>query len=201
MKASNGLSPKGNYLPNHLGVDEFKSTSRIANALSAVLVDTHNRKLIDIIVDRKQATLIDYFASFTWSARSNAKTVSIELYTPFLEVIRTCFPNVKIVIGRFHIVKLLNETINFHRIKVMNAIKTSRPSDYKKLKKHWKLLLKNAEDLNFTDTHYVRQFGELISEQHIVDYLLSISPELLVTYTLMNELKYAISTNDINVLK
>ncbi|MFE2777926.1 transposase [Aerococcus urinaeequi] len=81
----------------------------------------------------------------------------------------------------------------------MNAIKTSRPSDYKKLKKHWKLLLKNAEDLNFTDTHYVRQFGELISEQRIVDYLLSISPELLVTYTLMNELKYAISTHDINV--
>ncbi|WP_115609899.1 transposase [Aerococcus viridans] len=53
-------------------------------------------------------------------------------------------------------VKLLNETINSIRIKVMNAIKTSRPSDYKKLKKQWKLLLKNAEDLNFTDTHYVR---------------------------------------------
>lgn len=91
MKASNGLSPKGNYLLNHLGVDEFKSTSRVANALSAVLVDIHNRKLIDIIVDRKQATLIDYFASFTWAARSNVKTVSIDLYTPFLEVSRTCF--------------------------------------------------------------------------------------------------------------
>lgn len=54
MKASKGLSPKGNYLPNHLGVDEFKSTSRVADAMSAVLVDTHNRRLIDIIVDRKR---------------------------------------------------------------------------------------------------------------------------------------------------
>ena len=199
MKASKGLSPKGNYLPNHLGVDEFKSTSRVANAMSAVLVDTHNRRLIDIIVDRKQASLIDYFSSFTWAARSSVKTVSIDLYTPYLEVIRTCFPNAKIVIDRFHIVKLLNETINSNRIKVMNTIKTSRPSDYKKLKKQWKLLLKNAEDLNFTDTHYIRQFGEAISEQRIVDYLLSISHELLVTYTLMNELKYAISTHDINI--
>ena len=81
----------------------------------------------------------------------------------------------------------------------MNAIKTSRPSDYKKLKKQRKLLLKNAEDLNLTDTHYVRQFGEAISGQRIVDDLLSISHELLVTYTLMNELKYAISTHDINI--
>ena len=81
----------------------------------------------------------------------------------------------------------------------MNVIKTSRSSDYKKLKKQWKLLLKNAEDLNLTDTHYVRQFGEAISGQRIVDDLLSISHELLVTCTLMNELKYAISTHDINI--
>src|SRR5699024_6254512 len=93
QKAAKGLSPKGNYLPNHLGIDEFKSTSRVANAMSAVLVDTHNRRLIDIIADRKQASLIDYFASFTWAARNVVKTVSIDLFTPYLEVIRTSFPN------------------------------------------------------------------------------------------------------------
>lgn len=199
LKASKGLSPKGSYLPSNLGIDEFKSTNRVANAMSAVLVDTHNRRLIDIIVDRKQASLIDYFASFTWAARSSVKTVSIDLYTPYLEVIRTSFPNAKIVIDRFHIVKLLNETINSVRIKAMNIVKNSRPSDYRKLKKQWKLLLKNAEDLNFTDTYYVRQFGEEISEQRIVDFLLNISPDLLVTYTLMNELKYAISTHNIEL--
>ncbi|MGK9327126.1 transposase, partial [Aerococcus urinaeequi] len=48
--------------------------------------------------------------------------------------------NQDIIEDRFHIVKLLNETINSIRIKVMNAIKTSRPSDYNKLKKQWKLL-------------------------------------------------------------
>ncbi|MBR2129292.1 transposase, partial [Aerococcus sp.] len=84
MKASKGLSPNGNYLPNHLGVDEFKSTSRVANAMSAVLVDTHNRRIIDIVVDRKQSSLIDYFSSFTWTARNSVKTVSIDLYTPDL---------------------------------------------------------------------------------------------------------------------
>ncbi|MGK0718734.1 transposase, partial [Aerococcus urinaeequi] len=130
LKAGEGLSPKGNYLPSNLGIDEFKSTNRVANAMSAVLVDTHNRRLIDIIVDRKQASLIDYFASFTWAARSSVKTVSIDLYTPYLEVIRTSFPNAKIVIDRFHIVKLLNETINSVRIKAMNIVKNSRPSDY-----------------------------------------------------------------------
>ena len=60
-------------------------------------------------------------------------------------------------------------------------------------------MLKNAEDLNFTDTYYVRQLGEEILEQRIVDFLLNISPDLLVTYTLMNGLKYAFSTHNIEL--
>ncbi|WP_148129211.1 transposase, partial [Aerococcus sp. HMSC10H05] len=102
---------------------EFKSVDDVEGTVSAVLVDTHNRRLIDIIVDWKQASLIDYFASFTLAARSSVKTVSIDLYTSYLEVIRTSFPNAKIVIDRFHIVKLLNETINSVRIKAMNIVK------------------------------------------------------------------------------
>ncbi|MFW3332805.1 transposase [Aerococcus viridans] len=43
-----------------------------------------------------------------------------------------CFSNVKTVIDRFHIVKLLNETINSIRIKAINIVKIIRPSDFRK---------------------------------------------------------------------
>ncbi|MCE5034998.1 transposase [Staphylococcus cohnii] len=38
------------------------------------------------------------------------------------------------VIDRFHIVQLLNNTINSMWIAVINEIKKSRPTDYRKLK-------------------------------------------------------------------
>ncbi|MGO4936296.1 transposase [Fundicoccus sp. Sow4_H7] len=40
------------------------------------------------------------------------------------------FPKAKIIIDRFHLVKLLNDSINRERIQLMNEIRYSRPRDY-----------------------------------------------------------------------
>ncbi|MDK7135838.1 transposase, partial [Corynebacterium sp. UMB4614] len=100
----------------------------------------------------------------------------MDLYSPYIGVVKACFPNAKIVIDRFHIVQLLNNTINSMRIEVMNEIKNSRPTDYRKLKNQWKLILKNADHLDFSNYYYHRLYHEKTTEQRMVDYLLSLSP-------------------------
>lgn len=79
------------------------------------------------------------------NARDSVETISIDMYTPYLEVIRTRFPHAKIVIDRFHIVQLLNNTINMVRVKEVNKLHQRQPRDYRKLKNQWKSLLKNSE--------------------------------------------------------
>ncbi|PMC79218.1 hypothetical protein CJ191_07950 [Aerococcus viridans] len=98
--------------------------------MSAILVDPHNKRLIDIIEDRKQQSLIRYFHRYSKEDRAAVKTISMDLYSPYVGVVKACFPNAKIVIDRFHIVQLLNNTINSIWIEVMNEIKNSRPTDY-----------------------------------------------------------------------
>lgn len=199
-KAADALGPKGNYLPEHLSIDEFKSVKDVSGAMSAILVDSHNKRLIDIIEDRKQQSLIAYFQRYSKKARAAVKTISMDLYSPYLGVVKACFPNAKIVIDRFHIVQLLNNTINSIRIEVMKEIQYSRPTDYRKLKNQWKLILKNADHLDFLNYSYHPLYHAQITEQRMVDYLLSISPKLQQAYQVMNNLKFAIETRDNNYL-
>lgn len=88
----------------------------------------------NIIEDRKQQSLIRYSHRYSKEARAAVKTISMNLYSPYISVVKAFFPNAKIVIDRFHIVQLLNNTINSMWIAVMNEIKKSRPTDYRKLK-------------------------------------------------------------------
>ena len=111
-------------------MDELKSVDDVEGAMSAILVDPHNKRLIDIIEDRKQQSLIRYFHRYSKEDRAAVKTISMDLYSPYVGVVKACFPNAKIVIDRFHIVQLLNNTINSIWIEVMNEIKNSRPTDY-----------------------------------------------------------------------
>lgn len=73
LKASGWLDPKGNYLPEHLSIDEFKSLDDVKGAMSAILLNPHNKRSIDIIEDRKQQSLIRYFHRNSKEVRGYSK--------------------------------------------------------------------------------------------------------------------------------
>lgn len=89
LEAASALNLKGNDLPEHLSLDEFKSVDDVEEAMSAILVGPHNKRLIDIIENRKQRSLIRYFHYYSKEARAAVKTISMDLYSPF----KACFPN------------------------------------------------------------------------------------------------------------
>lgn len=93
-----------NPLPEYIVFDEFESVVDVEGAMSAILIDHHNKHLIDIIEDRKQQSLIRYFHRYSEEARAAVKTISTALYSPYIGVVKPCFPNAKIVIDHFCIV-------------------------------------------------------------------------------------------------
>ncbi|PNZ30201.1 hypothetical protein CD114_00125 [Mammaliicoccus sciuri] len=54
----------------------------------------------NIIEDRKQQSLIRYFHRYSKEARAAVKTISMNLYSPYISVVKAFFPNAKIVIDR-----------------------------------------------------------------------------------------------------
>lgn len=194
-------SLNSNSLPEHLSFDEFKSVKEAEGAMSFIYSDARTHDLINIIEDRQQKNLIAYFQRYPYSARKKVKTVTIDMYSPYLAVIKDCFPNAKLIIDRFHIVQHLNRALNRYRIEVMNKNRYRRPRDYRKLKKQWKLLLKNSWMVNSERYTTHRLYEGMMTEKMMVNYLLSIDTEFSWIYELINDLKYSLSIGNFNHFK
>ena len=95
--------------------------------------------------------------------REGVKEVSVDMWGGFPKVIHQFLPNAKIVIDRFHVVKMVNEALNNLRKKLGLSIKIS-----------CYLLLKNGADLN------QEQREELM-------VLLSLSPTLNIAYEMKED--------------
>jgi len=191
-KYGDSLRKDYQYLPQHISMDEFKSVKNVSGAMSLIFIDAQTHEVIDIVENRQQRYLRDYFLRYSLKSRLQVKTVTMDMYSPYIQVVKDCFPNAKMIIDRFHIVQLLNRALNQVRIQEMKKIRYTRPTDYKKLKSQWKLVLKNESDLDNEKYFTHRLYDGLVSEYVMLEFLLDISPRLRKAYNIVSRLKWAL---------
>ena len=185
------------YLPEVLSFDEFKSVKSADGAMSFNMCDGKTGKIIDIVEDRKLNSLMRYFSYYTHKARSKVKLIVIDMYSPYISLIKTMFPNAEIIIDKFHLTQLISTSLNKTRINLMKKDK----KNYNKLKRYWKLILKPQEELNNSKWRKYTCFGNLMTQSSIVNYLINIDKELLNTYEIYQNILYSLKNNKYNDLK
>lgn len=89
-------------LPTVLSFDEFKGNSG-GEKYHAILTDPHKRKVLEILPTREQSHLFDYFRAK--KDKSNVKFVVMDMWQPFYNVAKHCFPNAKIIVDKYHYVR------------------------------------------------------------------------------------------------
>ena len=136
-------------LPEHLAFDEFRGVGR---QLHFICIDGETHQIINILSDRYKKSIIKYFMKFTLKARAGVKTVSMDLNSYYQDIVHQIFPNAKVVIDRFHIVQMLNRSLNQLRVQTMKKF-DKRSREYKLLKTPWKLYLKRHKELEHTTPH------------------------------------------------
>ena len=181
------------HLPEAICIDEFKSVKNIDGAISFVFTNYHTKNIIDIVEDRKLHSLTEYFSRFSLEARNNVKYVCMDMYTPYISLVDSIFPNAKIVIDKFHIVNLVNRAFNQTRISIMNSIQDE--SLKRKLKLFWKSLLKYYPDLCQVN-YYCPSFKRKLSSKDKIDYLLEKCPELEINFNVYQDIIQAIKHNN-----
>ena len=186
-----------NYLPEILSFDEFKSVKSADGAMSFHMCDGKTGKTIDIIEDRRLNNLMRYFSYYTHKARSKVKLIVIDMYSPYVSLIKAMFPNANIIIDKFHLVNLISTSLNKTRIKVMKKDK----KNYNKFKRYWRLLLKSQDELNNSKWKRYWCFDGLITQSDIVDYLINTDKELNETYEIYQSLLYALKHNKYNLFE
>ena len=97
-------------------MDEFKSVKNVTGKMSFIYADASHR-IVDVVADRKLKSLKDHFIAIL-ETKTKVKTVTIDMYEPYMSLIKQLFPNAKIIIDRFHIVQSLNRALNMSRVHV-----------------------------------------------------------------------------------
>lgn len=83
---------------------KVSSEKDMDGAMSFIYCDSITHDIIDILPDRRQFKLNEYFLRCSRKQRKNVESISIDMYVPYISLIESLFPEAEIIIDRFHIV-------------------------------------------------------------------------------------------------
>lgn len=187
-------------LPAHLSFDEFKYAK---GQLAFEYIDAKAGDILDILPSRDGRTIKSHFIShYSLRDRKKVQTVTVDMNASYTGFIPVLFPKAKIIIDRFHIVQLINRSMNKTRVNVMNRLNTSNGEDqkkYRRLKRYWKKILKKESNLSYTNYSYYSMFGQRL-EAAIVSEMLDYDLNLSTTYSIYQSIIKAVEENNYDKL-
>lgn len=155
-------------LPEVLSIDEFKGNSG-GEKYNCILADLQNRKVFDILPNRYENDLIQYFSHF--SSKNNVKYFVCDMNPHFRRVSKICFPDAIIVADRYHVIRQAYWAME--KVRKMEQEKLS-PQFRKYFKKSKYLLMKRTDKLTEDEVNQLALMFE-------------ITPRLADAYRLKNE--------------
>ena len=136
------VSHKPTQLPEVISLDEFKGNSG-GQKYNSIVADPQNHKIIDILPNRFESSLIKYFSQF--ESKKDVKYFVCDMNPHFREVAKVCFKNAVIVADRYHVIRQVFWAME--RVRKNEQDKLSR-NFRKYFKKSRYLLMKPIEKLD-----------------------------------------------------
>ncbi|CAD0171668.1 transposase [Streptococcus thermophilus] len=162
------------------------STSTVYRKLDQFTFKKHYDKLpnelIIILDNHRQTTIRNYFLKYLLKVRQQVQFITMDMSGAYIPLARKLFPNAKIVLDRFHIIKHLGRAFLKTRIAIMNQFdKKSLP--YRALKNHWRLFQKDSRKISL-NSFYSKTLRQTLAPHEVVAKTLVFSKELTDYYTL-----------------
>lgn len=186
------LIKNNGLLPEIIGIDEFSATKDTISKMAFIIVDQTNKNIFDINNSRKSIDIEKYFKHYSKKERDKVKFITLDLYKPYYKLMHSLFRNAILIPDRFHIVIQARNALDKTRIKL--CIKSN--PNCKKLKKYWKLILKDKREIDKENKKYQNCFKKEMSQYDIVTYLINTNDELYETYQIYQSILYSINTKN-----
>lgn len=137
-----------------LGIDEIAHRKGKGDYV-CVLTDLERGIQLDILPNRKKATLRAHFEQLGPKFCQQIEVVACDIWPSYIQLAQEVFPNAEVVIDRFHVVKALNDVLDQQR----KALRRKYPKDqqFKRLK--W-ILFKRPENCSQSQISQLRQAFE-----------------------------------------
>lgn len=155
-----------------LGIDEISLKKRHRQFV-LVISDISSRSILAVLPDRHKDTLEKWLNELTEEQRRAIKFVSIDMWAPYAQAIRTKLPKSRLTVDRFHVMKQLNERLGQMRRKIQRALPDEKKDILKGMR--W-ILVRNREELS-------------TEEESRLTEVLALHPELRELYLIKEEFR------------
>lgn len=127
-----------------------------------------NSSLLEVIDSHKSDDIIKVLKQQPEAMRASVEEVCVDMWGGFPKVIKEVFVNADIVIDRFHVMKLVNKSVNGIRLKIgITGLKNKA------------LLMKNNQDLNESER---AELKELFQQSIVLEIAYGFKEELRQIY-------------------
>lgn len=171
-------------LPECLGIDELHSEelSRRNSSYLCILVDNEKHAIYDVLDSRSKMKLSLYLSGFPREQRCKVRYVTIDMWEPYKDVVKTYFPNCIVAVDPFHVIKHLHSNFDRLRIDLMNQCEYGSNAYYLLKKWSWLLVTDNINLDN--DRVYNRRFHTRLNRRDLRDMIFDSFPVLKQAYEL-----------------
>jgi transposase len=129
----------------YVGIDELY----LLHQYRCVITDVANHHILDLLRERSKATVIEYLQSLPTSTKERISVVCTDMWASYHDAARTVLPDAKLVVDKFHVLKLLSGCLET----VRKDIRKSLTDKQRRTLMHDRfLLLRRPHDLNEHDT-------------------------------------------------
>ena len=118
-------------LPDTLAIDEFKGNAATGK-YQCILVDPKKHRILDILPDRTQSHLADYFREIPRSQRLKVHFFICDMWKPYVEMAKTFFPNATIIIDKYHFIRQVTWAIENVRKRLQRGMSITLRKYYKR---------------------------------------------------------------------
>ena len=185
----NYIDVKRRPLPEVICIDEFYTSRRRQYKYACVFLDFISKKIIYIYPSRRKDRLTSELSFIQKNERLNVKYVVIDMWDTYRDLASIYFPNCKVAVDSFHVIRHLNDAIDSIRIKTMkkydNRTNKLIQNDiyYYMLKKFHFFFTMNFEKI-FNGETYIHKMKTKWTKHEIRNYLFSIDEDLRDAYYL-----------------
>lgn len=125
--------------PRWLGMDEI----HILGKARGVIANVEENTLIDLLTDRNKETITRYLSNLP--ERHNIEIVTMDMWwNPYRDAVYEALPNADIVVDKFHVVRIANQSVEFVRKQIRKELDDKK---CRQLKNDRFLMLKRRKDL------------------------------------------------------
>lgn len=136
--------------PRILGIDELK----LVGSFRCILTNIEHNTVFDILPSRKKECVREYLKKLP--DKDNIEQVTMDMWRPYKDAVNAELPGRIIVIDKFHIVRMANESLEASR-KAIRA--TLERKDRLKLKNERFVLLKRRHSLSEEETEKLQKWS------------------------------------------